>query len=62
MGIFSRGLKSLLPPNPLKPGKAIKSLLSSGGVPGGPKFGQLDPAGLFGSKKKTSLISFARKI
>ena len=55
--ILKRGLSSLKPPNPLKPGKAFKSLISSGGVPGGPKLGQLDPAGLFGNKKKTSLIS-----
>ena len=61
MGIFKRGLKSLIPPNPLKPVAAFKSLIGSGGIPGGPKLGQLDPANLFGSKKKTSLISLARK-
>ena len=57
MGIFNpkRLLKTATLPF-TNPKKAIKGLISSGGVPGGPKIGQLDPANILGKKKKTKLF------
>ncbi len=50
-----RALKTLTQPF-TDPKGAFKSLISRGGLPGGPKLGQLDPAGLLGDKKKTKLF------
>jgi len=50
-----KALNTLIQPL-TNPKKAISSLISSGGIPGGPKIGQLDPIGLLGNRKKTSLL------